>query len=93
MPNFIASYDLNGPKPTHAEMDDHIRTISGKYGRVLESVWYIGVHGQTAGSLRDYLGSILGSEDRLLVVECREASWSNLLINSPSLKEAWDIYR
>lgn len=93
MANYFVSYDLNGPRPTHAQMDEHIRAVSGKFGRVLETVWYIGVHGHTAASLRDYLGSILGSEDRLLVAECLEASWSNLLLNSPSLKEAWREYR
>jgi hypothetical protein len=33
--------------------------------------------------------SILGPEDRLLVVEAAEAAWENLLINDKSLQSAW----
>lgn len=92
MANYIVSYDLNGPGPSHEEMDEHVKRIAGHFGRVLETVWYVGCFGQTDLSLRDYLASILGSEDRLLVVECRGAAWRNLLVNSQSLATAWSRY-
>jgi hypothetical protein len=40
MANFIVTYDLNGPRPSHKEMDDHLRTLSAARGRVLETVWW-----------------------------------------------------
>lgn len=93
MANFIVSYDLNGPNPSHREMDDHLRKVSGHYGRLLETVWYVGSFDLTYDGLRDYVASILGPEDQLLVVECQEAAWRNLLITNESLNEAWERYR
>ncbi len=90
MANFIVSYDLNGPTPSHHEMDEHLRLASWKYGRLLETVWYVRSDHHTHVSLRDYVASILGTEDQLLVVECRSAAWQNLLVRDASLKEAWE---
>lgn len=93
MPNFIVSYDLNGPRPSHREMDQHLSQVAGHYGRVLETVWYVGTTTLSHVSLRDYVAEILGPEDQLLVVECLEAAWQNLLITDLSLRETWEIYR
>lgn len=90
MPNFIVSYDLNGPNPSHHEMDEHLSLASWKYGRLLETVWYVRTDTHDYVSLRDYVASILGSEDQLLVVECRAAAWQNLLVTDASLKAAWE---
>jgi hypothetical protein len=88
MANFIVSYDLNGPRPTHAEMDKHLATLHASKGRILETVWYVGYSG-TFNALYDHVKSILGPEDRLLVVEASEAVFSNLLVNDESLIAAW----
>lgn len=88
MANFIVSYDLNGPRPSHQEMDKHIAEFGYRYGRLLETVWYIDYPGKTAG-LRDLIASILGSEDLLLVVEAKDAAWTKLLVDSDSLVTAW----
>lgn len=93
MANFILSYDLNGPNPSHREMDEHLQKVAGHFGRLLETVWYVGATSLTSAGLRDYAAAILGPEDRLLVVECLEAAWQNLLITDASLRETWEMYR
>lgn len=92
MANFIVTYDLNGPTPTHAQMDAHLSKLSGRHGRVLETVWYVGCW-QTEGQLRDHVQSILSQNDQLLVVRATEAAWFQLLVTNASLVEAWEQYR
>ncbi len=89
MANFVVTYDLNGPRPSHKEMDDHISKIVANRGRVLETVWWVDFAG-TAAQLRDRLRTILGPEDLLLVIEGRSAAWTKLLVNSDALKQAWE---
>ncbi|MDP3161033.1 MAG: hypothetical protein Q8N31_13515 [Reyranella sp.] len=89
MANFIVSYDLNGPKPTHKEMDEHIRKIAPMHGRILETVWYLKCGG-TPESIRNYLQLILGKEDRVFVAECGASAWHKLLVTNESLKNAWE---
>ena len=36
MASYIISYDLNGPTPSHKDVDQLIRTISAKAGRAVE---------------------------------------------------------
>ena len=88
MANFFFTYDLNGPRPSHQEMDDHIRKMGYPYGRVLETVWYVAFPG-TSAQLRELLKSILGSEDLLLVIEASDAAWTGLLIDTNSLIASW----
>lgn len=92
MGNFIVSYDLNGPSPTHAEMDEHLKTLNVDRGRILETVWYVGYSG-TLDQLYDYVDRILSVNDRLFVTECREAVLRNLLVTSSSLISAWNRNR
>lgn len=92
MTNFIVSYDLNGPHPSHKEMDEHLASLGVIRGRVLETVWYVAYSG-TLRSLYDSMRSILGSEDRLLVAEADEAAWHNLLIADDPLLAAWNENR
>ncbi|WP_168798042.1 hypothetical protein [Pacificoceanicola onchidii] len=87
MASYLISYDLNGPVPSHKQMDDLIRKISARAGRVLETVWWVEFHG-SAAQLRDRLLSTLRSEDRLFVCACKEAAWFNTLLNNVALKEA-----
>ena len=61
MANFVLTYDLNGPRPTHKEMDEFLSRLAVKRGRVLETVWWVDYPG-TAVQLRDRVKSILGSE-------------------------------
>lgn len=92
MANFILSYDLNGPRPSHKEMDDHLQKIGAARGRILETVWYVAYAGDL-NSLRDHVKSILGKEDLLLVVEGKEATWTKLLVDTESLKSTWRANR
>lgn len=89
MANFIVSYDLNGPTPSHKQMDDHLRKLAVTYGRVLETVWWLDYRG-TAAQLRDQVKTILGREDLLLVIEAKSTAWTKLLIQDQSLITAWN---
>ncbi|WP_339831191.1 hypothetical protein [uncultured Parvibaculum sp.] len=89
MANFIVTYDLNGPHPSHKEMDDHLQRLTARRGRVLESVWWVSYPG-TAAALRDQLKTILGAEDLLLVIEAKSAAWTKLLVKNDSFIEAWN---
>ena len=88
MANYIVSYDLNGPHPSHKQMDDHLEKLGVARGRILESVWYIGYSG-TKKQLLDYIKQILGKEDLLIVVQADSATWTKLLVDDKSLIEAW----
>lgn len=88
MANYIVSYDLNGPSPSHKQMDDHIGKSGWTRGRLLETVWYVATN-QTASEVYAYINSILGLNDRLIVIKAETASFRNLLINNDSLKNAW----
>ena len=88
MANYFLSYDLNGPRPSHAEMDKHLESLGYPYGRVLETVWYVSFPG-SAEQLLELAGSTLGSEDLLLVIEARNAAWTRLLVDTNSLLAAW----
>lgn len=87
MASYIISYDLNGPTPSHKEMDQLIRMISAKAGRVLETVWWVDYAG-TEVQLRNRLRTILRKEDRLFVCACPRAAWFNLLVTDVALKQA-----
>lgn len=90
MANYIVSYDLNGPIPTHRQMDDHIKLFAIQYGRILETVWYI----QSNASLEDvfnYMNSILSLNDRIVVIEANDMWMRNLLIENGSIQEAWPL--
>lgn len=88
MANFIVTYDLNGPTPSHKQMDDHLAKLAAKRGRVLETVWWLDYSG-TAPELRDQVKTILGKEDLLLVIEAKSAAWTKLLVDNEALKQAW----
>ena len=88
MANFIITYDLNGPRPSHKEMDEHLQKLVANRGRILETVWWVSYSG-TAAQLRDQVKTILGKEDLLLVIEAKSAAWTSLLVESGSLVKAW----
>jgi hypothetical protein len=89
MANFIVNYDLNGPIPSHKQMDDHLAKLTARRGRVLETVWWVEYSG-TAAQLRDQVKTILGHEDLLLVIEGKSAAWTKLLVSDSALKTAWE---
>lgn len=91
MANFIVTYDLNGPRPSHKQMDDHLRALGPRFlrGRILETVWYV-AGPTTAPLLRDYVNRILGKEDLLLVVEASYAAWTKLLVDAQSFKQTFE---
>ena len=92
MTNFIVSYDLNGARPSHKEVDQLLEQLGATRGRVLETVWYVGFWG-TEQQLFDAIRSKLGREDRLIVVRASEAQWENPLLSDDSLATAWRKHR
>ena len=88
MANFIVSYDLNGPRPSHEEMDKHLEKLGAARGRILETVWYVGYPG-TKQDIVNHVKSILGKEDLLLVVQASSATWTKLLVSDEALIESW----
>lgn len=88
MANFVISYDLNGPSPSHEQMDKHLQKLGGARGRILETVWYVGYSG-TLDNLLTYVRQIVSSNDLLFVVECKEATWTKLLVSDDGLTKSW----
>lgn len=88
MANFIVTYDLNGPNPSHKQVDELLAEVGATRARVLETVWWVDYSG-TPKQLRDHLKTILQSEDGLLVCKCSSAAWQSLLVDGKSLASAW----
>lgn len=89
MANFLITYDLNGPNPSHKKMDEAVSRLGARYARVLETVWWLESSNTVVG-IRDHLQSILGKEDLLLVIDCKGAAWTKLLVDSQSFKDAFN---
>jgi hypothetical protein len=90
MASLILTYDLNGPRPTHQEMDKFLSQLAAaKRGRILETVWWVDYPG-TAAQLRDRVKTILGNEDLLLVIEAKSAAWTKLLVDGTKFKRAFE---
>ena len=89
MANYIISYDLNGPNPSHKQMDDHLARVGATRARVLETVWWVDYSG-TAVQLREYLQTILRREDGLLVCAVSAAAWQSLLVADESFRNAFN---
>ena len=88
MANYIVSYDLNGNTPTHAQMDKHMESAGWARGRILETVWYVGST-MNREAVFNHINSILSTDDRLIVVEAREATFRNLLVTDKSFQDEW----
>jgi hypothetical protein len=91
MANFVVTYDLNRPRPTHREMDEHLDALGPTFvrARILETVWYV-AGPTTAAHLRQYVRQILGQDDLLLIAEMRTAAWTKLLVDNTSFKDAFE---
>jgi hypothetical protein len=83
--NFFISYDLNGPRPTHAEMDKHLAKAGAV--RVLETVWHM--KGQTKEAVFAYVDQLLSQNDRLLVIDAADARFRNLLVPDATIQGRW----
>ena len=88
MENFFVSYDLNGPRPTHAEMDEHLKRLNTPVHRVLETVWYVQYPG-TTNDVYEHAKLILSSIDRLLVMDAQGPAWHNLLVPDEVIQNNW----
>jgi hypothetical protein len=89
MPNYLVSYDLNGPHPTHGEIDQHLRKAISVGGRILETVWHIQYEGDVQ-DLFNYIMQILSPNDRLLVVRAEEGRCHNLIPGDLPVINTWN---
>lgn len=89
MSNFIVSYDLNGPTPSHKQMDEHLGKLGRGKARILETVWWVKFSG-TSIELEDYVGKILSPNDRVFVCKCTDAAWRNLLVDGKRIADGWN---
>lgn len=92
MANYLVSYDLNGPNPSHQQVDQVLEQLGAVRARVLETVWYVGWSGRRS-DLYDAVNALLSSNDQLIVAEAVDASFRNLLVDGEALKEAWNANR
>lgn len=88
MANYIVSYDLNRPRPTHAEMDKHMTSANWSCARILETVWHVGT-GQTAEQVYEYVRTKLSGDDPLIVVQTEYAVFERLLEPDASFLGRW----
>ena len=87
MPHYLITYDLNGPFPTHAQIDKVLKSLSAEYGRVLETVWYIR-SSDTIEKVAAEVNALLSTNDQLLVVEISKMQWRNLKVSDVALRAA-----
>lgn len=91
MGNFLVSYDLNGPRPTHNQMDLHLKALGPAFvrGRILETVWYV-AGPTTSVQLRTFVQRILSDNDLLIVAEVSNAAWTKLLVDQGQFKASFE---
>lgn len=87
--NYFVSYDLNGQRPTHQEMDDHLKLLGRCVHRVLETVWYVRTN-KSRSDLYTYVNSILSTNDRVLIIEASGANWRNMLVPDKAVLDCWN---
>jgi len=90
--NFIVSYDLNGPNPSHQQVDECLEQLGATRARILETVWYVGWAGSRS-DLFEAVNSLLSANDQLIVVQAVDATFRNLLVDKQALVEAWNTNR
>ena len=86
--NYFVSYDLNGQRPAHAEMDQHLAKLGSCVHRVLETVWYV----RTSKSLTEmyeYVNNFVSPNDRVLIIEATDCWMRNLLVPVESIQNCW----
>lgn len=88
MANYLVSYDLNGNRPTHAEMDEHMGKAGWSRARILETVWYVGASDGTK-AICNHVQAILSDNDSVIVARCDQAVFENLLVDDTDFLSAW----
>ena len=86
--NYFVSYDLNGTRPSHSEMDAHLKKLGPCVLRVVETVWYIR-SSKTLSEVYTYMQSILSVNDRALVIWANQSTFRNLLVPDETVLKCW----
>lgn len=78
--NLFVSYDLNKPGEKPADYDRIAKAIAalGPSVRVQKSLWYVKAS-VNAAAARDKLKTATDSTDYLIVVEAKDAAWTQLM--------------
>ncbi|MDF1723144.1 MAG: hypothetical protein P1U59_01425 [Alcanivorax sp.] len=85
MKTYIITYDLVKDKD-YKSLHEVIRSFN-KWARITESTWAV-VTNKKAAEIRDELGQVMDSDDRLFVVKSGvEAAWRNSKCKNEWLKE------
>lgn len=89
MTNYFISYDLNGLRPTHDEMDQHLKRLGSCTLRVLETVWFV-PSSKSRDQMFQYVKDFVSGDDGVLVIEAADCAWDELLVPDAALQECWD---
>lgn len=88
MANFIVAYK-GDTLPASEKVDAHLTIQAANCGQLLPNVWWVDYHG-SAAALRNWVQKILAPQDLLVVVEAKNAAWSEILVDGDVLAHAWD---
>ena len=67
---------------------DKEKTIREPF-QLLPNIWWVDFQG-TASALRNWVQKLLEPDDLLMVVEAKNAAWTEILVDSDVLAHAWD---
>lgn len=88
MANFIVAYK-GEILPAAEKMDAHLTIQAANCGQLLPNIWWVDFQG-TASALRNWVQKLLEPDDLLMVVEAKNAAWTEILVDSDVLAHAWD---
>ena len=88
MANFIVATKLTDTSPPAEQMGNHLAMVTKKRGEVLPNVWWVDYHGSVSG-LRDWVQVILRPTDMLIVIEAKNAAWTDILLDGDILAHSW----
>lgn len=70
-------------------MDAHLSIHAANCGQLLPDVWWVD-YGGSAAALRNWVQKLLAPDHLLVVVEAKNAAWSEILVDGDVLAHAWD---
>ena len=76
MARYIITYDLSSPGRNYEALYDRIKSYD-RWAHITESSWAI-VTQKSAAEIRDHLGEVLDSNDKLLVGKLGTSAWRGL---------------
>lgn len=90
MKTYSITYDLGNPNRDYDNVTEAIKSLSHGYCRPTESHWFINSNA-TASEIRDTVGNVMDSDDKLMVNEVGD-TWASLGLRKATndwLKKHW----